>query len=94
VTSGPRALRSLASSVMGALVGSIQYCRPSGPTTWIVRTQSGNGGKRECEPCTHVETAWEPIGGKFSSLPAVASWGSNRLDIVGRGIANGNYHKA
>jgi hypothetical protein len=38
-------------------------------------------------------TDWEPLGGTFDSAPAVASWGSNRLDIFGLGTDDQMYHK-
>ncbi len=38
-------------------------------------------------------TGWDPLGGVFSSPPAVASWGSGRLDIFGIGTDNQMYHK-
>ena len=39
-------------------------------------------------------TGWEALGGTFDSAPAVASWGSDRLDIFGLGTDNSMYHKA
>ena len=39
-------------------------------------------------------TAWEPLGGGFSSPPSVDSWGRNRLDIFGLGTNNEMFHKA
>jgi len=37
---------------------------------------------------------WEPLGGRFTSPLAVASWGPDRLDIFGVGTDNAMYHKA
>src|SRR5512135_2881151 len=37
---------------------------------------------------------WEPLGGVFNSAPAVAAWGTNRLDIFALGTTNVMYHKA
>ena len=37
---------------------------------------------------------WERLGGIFTSPPAVASWGQNRLDIFGLGGDGAMYHKA
>jgi hypothetical protein len=31
-------------------------------------------------------TTWDALGGEFSSGPAVASWGTGRLDIFGIGM--------
>ena len=36
---------------------------------------------------------WEDMGGTFSSAPAVASWGSNRLDLFAKGMDNSLYHR-
>ncbi|HEY6323042.1 MAG TPA: hypothetical protein VJA16_15940 [Thermoanaerobaculia bacterium] len=36
---------------------------------------------------------WEPLGGVFTSPPAVVSWGPNRLDIFGMGQDKGMFHK-
>ena len=38
-------------------------------------------------------TTWEPLGGVFTSPPAVVAWGPNRLDIFGLGTDNQMYHK-
>jgi hypothetical protein len=40
------------------------------------------------------QAAWENLGGKFNSPPAVVAWGSNRLDIFGLGTDDAIYHKA
>ncbi len=37
---------------------------------------------------------WEPLGGKFTSPPAVVAWGPNRLDIFGLGTDHQMFHKA
>ncbi|MCP3144494.1 hypothetical protein [Pyxidicoccus xibeiensis] len=37
---------------------------------------------------------WESLGGGFTSGPAVASWGANRLDVFGRGQDNQLWHMA
>jgi hypothetical protein len=37
-------------------------------------------------------TDWESLGGKFTSRPAVASWGPNRLDVFGLGTDNNAMH--
>ena len=37
---------------------------------------------------------WERLGGVFTSPPAVAAWGQNRLDIFGLGTDGAMYHKA
>lgn len=39
-------------------------------------------------------TAWEPMGGSFTSAPTVVSWGENRLDIFAVGTDNQMWHKA
>ena len=39
-------------------------------------------------------TAWERLGGVFTSPPAVAAWGPNRLDIFGLGTDAQMFHKA
>ncbi len=39
-------------------------------------------------------TGWEPLGGAFSSPPAVTAWGANRLDIFAVGMDKALYHKA
>jgi hypothetical protein len=36
---------------------------------------------------------WEPLGGTFNSPPAVVSWGPNRIDVFGLGVANDMFHK-
>jgi Repeat of unknown function (DUF346) len=36
---------------------------------------------------------WEPLGGVFSSQPAVESWAAGRLDIFSEGTDNQIYHK-
>ena len=40
------------------------------------------------------EAVWEALGGKFSSPPAVAAWGENRLDIFAIGVNKEMFHKA
>ncbi|MFP2924942.1 trypsin-like peptidase domain-containing protein [Pyxidicoccus sp. 3LG] len=40
------------------------------------------------------QTGWEPLGGVFSSPPAVVAWGPNRLDIFGLGTDRQMFHKA
>jgi hypothetical protein len=42
----------------------------------------------------YPQTGWEDLGGIFSSPPAVASWGVNRLDIFGVGTDHQMWHKA
>ena len=37
---------------------------------------------------------WEPLGGRFTSPPAVASWAPHRLDIFGLGLDLQMFHKA
>jgi hypothetical protein len=39
------------------------------------------------------QTGWEPLGGIFSSPPAVVAWGPNRLDIFGLGTDSQMFHK-
>jgi len=39
-------------------------------------------------------TEWENLGGALGSAPAVASWGSQRLDIFVNGPGGRMYHKA
>jgi hypothetical protein len=36
-------------------------------------------------------TSWQPLGGVFTSGPAVASWAPNRLDLFGRGTDKALY---
>jgi hypothetical protein len=38
-------------------------------------------------------TAWEPLGGCFTSAPAAVKWSSNRIDIFGLGSDTQMYHK-
>jgi hypothetical protein len=38
-------------------------------------------------------TAWEPLGGCFTSAPAAVKWSSNRIDIFGLGRDTQMYHK-
>jgi len=38
--------------------------------------------------------AWEGLGGNFISVPAVTTWGPNRLDVFGIGTDKAVYHKA
>jgi hypothetical protein len=40
------------------------------------------------------QAGWESLGGAFNSSPAVASWGTNRLDVFGLGTDNAMNHKA
>lgn len=40
------------------------------------------------------EAAWDDLGGQFTSAPAVAAWGPNRLDVFGVGADKALYHKA
>src|ERR1019366_4648285 len=37
---------------------------------------------------------WEGLGGNFISVPAVTTWGPNRLDVFGIGTDKAVYHKA
>jgi hypothetical protein len=37
---------------------------------------------------------WQDLGGAFKSVPAVASWGPNRLDVFGIDVNDAMYHKA
>jgi hypothetical protein len=39
------------------------------------------------------QDGWEALNGTFSSPPAVASWGPNRLDVFGLGAGNQIFHK-
>jgi hypothetical protein len=66
----------------------MNYCNPA----W-----NGNGNLS----ATDIQGAkitygvpWQSLGGGFSSGPGASSWGSNRLDIFGRGLDNRMYHKA
>jgi hypothetical protein len=40
------------------------------------------------------ETAWEPLGGSFTSPPAAVSWSAYRLDVFGVGSDGAMYHNS
>ena len=42
----------------------------------------------------HPSPGWEALGGQFNSAPAVASWGSGRLDVFALGAENQMLHRA
>ena len=39
-------------------------------------------------------TGWQPVGGCFTSAPAVVKWSSSRIDIFGLGSNRAMYHRA
>jgi len=54
----------------------------------------GEDCTRSTEFASLIRTnSWEPLGGVFSSPPAVVSWGPNRLDIFGLGTDRQMRHK-
>jgi hypothetical protein len=40
-----------------------------------------------------ADVAWEPLGGAFTSSPAICSWQPGRLDAFGRGTDNALWHQ-
>jgi hypothetical protein len=49
---------------------------------------------RKRKKADHKILQWEALGGVFNSMPAVTSWGPNRIDIFGLGSNNAMFHKS
>src|SRR5207249_2152763 len=61
-------------------------------TAWVVAPNGYAYNAEEFLNAPSLVPTWDLIGGSLTSAPAVSSWGTNRLDVFGRGQDMALYH--